>query len=75
MVVCICNNINEYELKEVIETYKVVSMSELQRLGVADSCTKCFHDACDILKDCVDERFKDEEWYISPKENCHWSFE
>ena len=50
-------------------------MSELKEHNICDNCTKCYNEVRDILFDCVDERFKGKEWYISPKEGCHWSFE
>lgn len=72
MYICICNSITESKLKEIIIENEIVSMPELKQFGVCDNCSSCFDSAVDVLKDCVDERFKDEEWYISPKEGCHW---
>lgn len=75
MYICICNNINETDLREIIKEHEIVSMPELQQHGVCDNCSSCFESALDVLKDCVDEKFKDKEWYISPNEGCHWELE
>ena len=72
MYICVCNGITENKLKEIIIENEITSMPELQHFGVCDSCSTCFDVALTVLKDCVDERYKDEEWYISTKENCHW---
>jgi bacterioferritin-associated ferredoxin len=72
MYICICNGINEDNLKEIINKNEITSMPELKQFGVCDNCSSCFDSALDVLKDCVDERFKNEDWYISPKEGCHW---
>lgn len=72
MYVCVCNNITDTELTDIINEHQCVSMTELKEYGICDNCTKCFDSALSILNDCVDERFKDQEWYISPKERCHW---
>ena len=72
MYICICNNITDYELTDIINTNEYVCMSELHRHGICDSCTKCFDSTLEILHTCVDNRFKDQDWYISPSEGCHW---
>lgn len=75
MYTCICNALNEDKVKEIINENEITTISELKTFGVCDICTKCFDPVNQILEDCIDERFKDEDWYISPKEKCHWSLE
>lgn len=72
MYICVCNDITESKLKEIINENEIVSMPELYSNGVCDNCSSCFDSALEILKECVDERFKNEEWYISSKDTCHW---
>ena len=72
MYICVCNAVNEEKLKDIITHNKIVSMSELQKHRVCDRCTRCFNSSLEVLNMCVDERFKNEDWYISPKDNCHW---
>lgn len=61
MYICVCNGINETKLKEIIDQNLIVSMPELRKHGVCDTCTKCFDSSLEVLKDCVNDRFKDEE--------------
>ena len=75
MYVCICNALSEEDITNIIVTNSTVCMTELKDHNICDNCTKCFESVKDILNECVDERFKDKDWYISPKEGCHWVLE
>ena len=72
MYVCICNALTDSDVTDIITTNNVVCMTELKQHNICDNCTKCFDSVRDILVNCVDERFKDQDWYISPKEDRHW---
>ena len=75
MYVCICNGLTDTDIKDIIDKNNIVCMVELKGHNICDNCTKCFDFVKDILTDCIDERFKDKDWYISPKEGCHWVLE
>lgn len=72
MYICICNALNEDDVKDLITNNEIVCMSELKDHNICNNCTKCYNDIRDILFESVENRFKDEDWYISPKEGCHW---
>lgn len=72
MYVCICNGLTDKNIKDIVDTNKIVCMTELKEHNICDNCTKCYNEVRDILFDCVDERFKDKDWYISPTEGSHW---
>ena len=75
MYICICNGITENKLKEIIDENEIVSIPELQQFGVCDNCSSCFESALDILTERVDDRFKNEDWYIRPNEGTHWDID
>ena len=75
MYVCICNGLTDTNIKDIIDTSEIGCMSELKEHNICDNCTKCYNEVRDILFDCVDDRFKNESWYISPKEGCHWDID
>ncbi len=75
MYICICNALNEDDVKDLITNNKIVCMTELKEHNICDNCTKCYSEVRNVLFECVDERFKNEDWYISPKEGCHWELE
>ena len=49
MIVCVCNNINEKQLKSIIEKKPDVTIKELQALNICDKCYKCVPDVEDII--------------------------
>ncbi|CAN5194968.1 hypothetical protein BH11PSE11_BH11PSE11_25590 [soil metagenome] len=56
MIVCICNNISEREVRQAVDL-GVTSMSELSDgLGVATCCGKCRECATQYLSECVDRK-------------------
>jgi len=49
MIVCVCNNISDREVRQAIEL-GITSMDELRNdLGVATCCGQCFDYAAEIL--------------------------
>lgn len=52
MVVCICNNINEKNLQQVIKNKKIKSLKQIQEYGVCNCCKKC----CKEVKQIIDEQ-------------------
>ena len=72
MYVCVCNGRNEDDIERIIESNNLVCMTEVAEYNVCDRCTRCFSHTLKILNNCVDNRYKDQDWYISPKEGCHW---
>jgi bacterioferritin-associated ferredoxin len=51
MIVCVCNNISDREIRQAIEL-GITSMDELRRdLGVATCCGQCFECAEQILSE------------------------
>jgi bacterioferritin-associated ferredoxin len=51
MIVCVCNNISDREIRQAVEL-GLTSMEELRRdLGVATCCGQCFSCAEEILNE------------------------
>jgi len=51
MIVCVCNNISDREIRQAVEL-GLTSMEELRRdLGVSTCCGQCFACAEEILKE------------------------
>ena len=51
MIVCVCNNISDREIRQAVEL-GLTSMDELRRdLGVATCCGQCFSCAEEILNE------------------------
>lgn len=51
MIVCVCNNISEREIRQAVDL-GVSSMAELRRdLGVATCCGKCHTCAKEVLQE------------------------
>jgi bacterioferritin-associated ferredoxin len=56
MIVCVCNNISDREIRQAVEL-GLSSMDELRRdLGVATCCGKCDSFASDVLKEHLESR-------------------
>ena len=56
MIVCVCNNISDREIRQAVEL-GVASMDELQRdLGVATCCGKCESCAREVLSTHIEAR-------------------
>jgi bacterioferritin-associated ferredoxin len=54
MIVCVCNNISDREIRQAIEL-GLSSMAELHReLGVGTCCGKCVSYARQVLNDHID---------------------
>ncbi|WP_426116597.1 (2Fe-2S)-binding protein [Massilia sp. PWRC2] len=50
MIVCVCNNISDREIRQAVEL-GITSMDELRRdLGVATCCGQCAGYAADVLR-------------------------
>lgn len=46
MIICICNNINDKQIKSVLENVSVLSIEELQEnIKICDQCKMC---SCEI---------------------------
>lgn len=51
MIVCVCNNISDREIRQAME-FGITSMDELRRdLGVSTCCGQCFSCAEEILNE------------------------
>ena len=50
MVVCICRNINEKNLIEIIKTNQIKKVKEVQKLQICDCCKKCCLEVKQIIK-------------------------
>jgi bacterioferritin-associated ferredoxin len=51
MIVCVCNNISDREIRQAME-FGITSMDELRSaLGVATCCGQCFSCAEDIINE------------------------
>jgi bacterioferritin-associated ferredoxin len=51
MIVCVCNNISDREIRQAME-FGITTMEELRgALGVATCCGQCFSCAEDILNE------------------------
>lgn len=56
MIVCVCNNISDREIRQAVEL-GLSSMDELRReLGVATCCGKCDSFANEVLNEHMDSR-------------------
>jgi len=56
MIICICNNISEREIRQVVDL-GVTSMSELRDgLGAATCCGKCRDCATQFLRECLSSK-------------------
>lgn len=53
MIVCICNNIPESEIRQAVQAGLVTMSSLRKELGVADCCGKCHSCAKQILQECL----------------------
>lgn len=55
MIVCVCNNISDREIRQAVEM-GVTSMTRLRNeLGVGTCCGKCHGCAKQVLRDSLDE--------------------
>ncbi len=55
MIVCICNNVSDRDIRKAVAT-GMTTMSELrQNLGVATCCGKCNACARQVLRECCDD--------------------
>lgn len=53
MIVCICNNIPESEIRQAVQAGLVTMSSLRKELGVANCCGKCHTCAKQILQECL----------------------
>lgn len=54
MIVCVCNNISDREIRQAID-FGITSMAELRRdLGIATCCGKCAPCAKEVLHEHLD---------------------
>jgi len=55
MIVCICNNVSDREIRKAVAS-GMTTMSELrQNLGVATCCGKCHTCARQVLRECSED--------------------
>ena len=58
MIVCVCNNISDREIRQAVDL-GLSSMGELRRdLGVATCCGKCASCARQVLNDHLDSKIQ-----------------
>jgi bacterioferritin-associated ferredoxin len=56
MYVCLCQNVTDTQIRQLVRTEGVSSMRELrEHLGVATQCGKCGKCAKEVLRDAVQE--------------------
>lgn len=56
MYVCLCNNVTDTHIHQLVRTEGVTTMRELRaHLGVATQCGKCAKCAKDVLREAVYE--------------------
>lgn len=56
MIVCVCNNISDREIRQAIDL-GITSMAELRRdLGIATCCGKCAPCAKEVLNEHLDSK-------------------
>lgn len=56
MYVCLCRNVTDKDIRQLVHTEGVTSMRELrEHLGVAMQCGKCSRCAKDVLQEAVCE--------------------
>ncbi len=61
MIVCVCNNISDREIRQAIDL-GLTSINELRRdLGVATCCGKCHTCAKEVLQDHMDTKLTSQE--------------
>lgn len=57
MYVCLCRNVTDKDIRQLVHTEGVTTMRELrEHLGVAMQCGKCSSCAKDVLQEAVCER-------------------
>ena len=55
MVVCICHNINDKSLKEIIKSNSINSVKRVHELDICNNCKKCCFEVKQIIKECNNE--------------------
>lgn len=56
MYVCLCRNVTDKDIRQLVHTEGVTSMRELRaHLGVSTQCGKCAHCAKEVLQEAVSE--------------------
>lgn len=56
MYVCLCNNVTDTQIHQLVRSEGVTTMRELrEHLGVAAQCGKCARCAKDVLREAVAE--------------------
>ena len=61
MIVCVCNNISDREIRQAVDL-GLSSMAELRRdLGVATCCGKCHTCAREVLSDHMNTKMSSQE--------------
>jgi bacterioferritin-associated ferredoxin len=64
MIVCVCNNISDREIRQAVDL-GLTSMTELRRdLGVATCCGKCHAFAKNVLAEHMATSATMQEWVI-----------
>ena len=68
MIVCVCNNISDREIRQAADL-GLATMGELRRdLGVGTCCGKCVSCAREVLHDHIDRKLAATELARRPKE-------
>jgi bacterioferritin-associated ferredoxin len=53
MIVCVCNNIPESEIRQAVQAGLITMRSLREELGVASCCGKCHGCAKELLQECL----------------------
>jgi bacterioferritin-associated ferredoxin len=51
MIVCVCSNINDSKLRNLIKCNKIKSIRDFHKLNVCCNCAKCYKEVQEIIKD------------------------
>lgn len=51
MIVCVCSNINESKMRNLIKCNKIKSVREFHKLQLCCNCAKCYKEVQDIIRE------------------------
>jgi bacterioferritin-associated ferredoxin len=51
MIICVCSNINETNLRNLIKYNKIKSVREFHNLQLCCNCAKCYKEVQDIIRE------------------------
>ena len=51
MIVCVCSNLNESKMRNLIKCNKIKSVREFHKLQLCCNCGKCYKEVQQIIKE------------------------